>query len=181
MLVEGEIEMEIDGRVLVPAVGEEVFIPARARHSVRNTGRTTARWLYGYGVAAHLHFVAGMCHVRAMPLAGLDGKTALVTGAARKRASGGRPTCVWRARAPAWRASTSPAASRTSPTTGSEPPTSSRSGGRDPERGRRAVAVRAALADAFPLASRELPNSRATRCAVARFDINPVAVRRLDC
>jgi mannose-6-phosphate isomerase-like protein (cupin superfamily) len=48
MLVEGEIEMEIDRRVIVPAVGEEVLIPARARHSVRNTGGRTARWLYGY-------------------------------------------------------------------------------------------------------------------------------------
>jgi mannose-6-phosphate isomerase-like protein (cupin superfamily) len=48
MLVEGEIEMEVDGRVLVPAVGEEVLVPARARHSLRNTGGTTTRWLYGY-------------------------------------------------------------------------------------------------------------------------------------
>jgi cupin 2 domain-containing protein len=49
--VEGRLEMEIDGRVVVPAVGEEVLIPARARHSVPNTGGTTARWLYGYGPA----------------------------------------------------------------------------------------------------------------------------------
>jgi mannose-6-phosphate isomerase-like protein (cupin superfamily) len=48
MLVEGEIEMEIGGRVSVPAVGEEVLVPARTRHSVRNAGGTTARWLYGY-------------------------------------------------------------------------------------------------------------------------------------
>jgi mannose-6-phosphate isomerase-like protein (cupin superfamily) len=48
MLVDGEIEMEIDGRVIVPAVGEEILIPVRARHSVRNMGGTTARWLYGY-------------------------------------------------------------------------------------------------------------------------------------
>jgi len=47
MFVAGEIEMEVDGRVIVPAVGE-VLIPARARHSVRNTGETTARRLYGY-------------------------------------------------------------------------------------------------------------------------------------
>ncbi len=47
-LVAGRIEMEIEGRVLAPAVGEEVLIPARARHSVRNVGGTTARWLYGY-------------------------------------------------------------------------------------------------------------------------------------
>ena len=48
MLVDGAIEMEIAGRLVVPAVGEEVFIPAHARHSMRNTGGTTARWLYGY-------------------------------------------------------------------------------------------------------------------------------------
>jgi mannose-6-phosphate isomerase-like protein (cupin superfamily) len=48
MLVEGEIEMEIGGRVSVLAVGEEVLVPASTRHSVRNTGGTTARWLYGY-------------------------------------------------------------------------------------------------------------------------------------
>lgn len=48
MLVSGELEMEIDGRRVVPAAGEEVLIPARARHSVRNTGEGTARWLYGY-------------------------------------------------------------------------------------------------------------------------------------
>lgn len=48
MLVSGELEMEIDGRTVVPSVGEEVLIPARARHSVRNTGTGTARWLYGY-------------------------------------------------------------------------------------------------------------------------------------
>jgi mannose-6-phosphate isomerase-like protein (cupin superfamily) len=48
MLVEGAIEMEIEGRVSMPAIGEEVRIPARARHSVRNTGGVTARWLYGY-------------------------------------------------------------------------------------------------------------------------------------
>ncbi len=48
MLVSGELEMQIDGRTIVSAVGEEVLIPAHARHSVRNTGEGTARWLYGY-------------------------------------------------------------------------------------------------------------------------------------
>ena len=31
-----------------PAIGEEILIPARTSHTVRNTGNTTARWLYGY-------------------------------------------------------------------------------------------------------------------------------------
>lgn len=48
MVLEGELELEIDGRTFRPGPGEEVFIPARARHSVRNVGGTTARWLYGY-------------------------------------------------------------------------------------------------------------------------------------
>lgn len=48
MIVEGKLELEIDGKIFFPDLGEEVFIPARARHSVRNIGGTTARWLYGY-------------------------------------------------------------------------------------------------------------------------------------
>lgn len=48
MPIEGTLELEIEGRIFRPTIGEEVFIPARARHSVRNVGGTTARWLYGY-------------------------------------------------------------------------------------------------------------------------------------
>ncbi|MEW6611645.1 MAG: cupin domain-containing protein [Pseudomonadota bacterium] len=48
MVMEGELELEIDGRTLRPRLGEEVFIPARARHTVRNVGGGPARWLYGY-------------------------------------------------------------------------------------------------------------------------------------
>jgi len=48
MVVDGAVEFEIDGRVVRPAAGEEVLIPARARHSVRNLGSTTSHWLYGY-------------------------------------------------------------------------------------------------------------------------------------
>ena len=48
MLVEGEIELEFDGRTLRPEVGEEVLIPARARHTVRNTGDACNRWCFGY-------------------------------------------------------------------------------------------------------------------------------------
>jgi mannose-6-phosphate isomerase-like protein (cupin superfamily) len=48
MLMEGKLELEMQGKTLHPAIGEEVFIPAYTNHSVRNIGSTTARWLYGY-------------------------------------------------------------------------------------------------------------------------------------
>jgi quercetin dioxygenase-like cupin family protein len=48
LVVEGEVEFEIAGQVRHPEIGEELLIPAGAVHSVRNTGATTARWLYGY-------------------------------------------------------------------------------------------------------------------------------------
>jgi len=47
-VVEGGLEGEIGGRRMRPAPGEEIFIPARARHSVRNPSGATSRWLYGY-------------------------------------------------------------------------------------------------------------------------------------
>jgi len=49
MVLEGDVEFEIDGVIHHPRPGEELFIPAGASHSVRNQGKTTARWLYGYG------------------------------------------------------------------------------------------------------------------------------------
>ncbi|CCQ90337.1 conserved hypothetical protein [Nitrospina gracilis 3/211] len=48
MVGEGRIEIEIEGAVGRPQPGEEVFIPARAVHSARNIGGTSACWLYGY-------------------------------------------------------------------------------------------------------------------------------------
>jgi mannose-6-phosphate isomerase-like protein (cupin superfamily) len=48
MLVEGRLELDVAGRKLTPAVGEEIEIPAGALHTVRNVGGTTARWLYAY-------------------------------------------------------------------------------------------------------------------------------------
>jgi mannose-6-phosphate isomerase-like protein (cupin superfamily) len=48
MVVEGEVELEMSSRVFRPAVGQEVLIPARVEHTVRNVGPTAARWLYGY-------------------------------------------------------------------------------------------------------------------------------------
>jgi len=48
MIVDGKLQLEINGKISHPQVGEEVFIPAQAHHSVRNIGGTTAQWLYGY-------------------------------------------------------------------------------------------------------------------------------------
>ena len=48
MIVEGALELEMQGKTLRPAIGEEVPIPAHTSHTVRNIGNTTARWLYGY-------------------------------------------------------------------------------------------------------------------------------------
>ncbi len=44
----GHVEFEIQGQRHRPAIGEELRIPAGARHSIRNLGDTSARWLYGY-------------------------------------------------------------------------------------------------------------------------------------
>jgi len=48
MLVDGALELELDGELLRPEPGHEILIAARTRHTVRNTGQATARWLYGY-------------------------------------------------------------------------------------------------------------------------------------
>lgn len=48
LILEGRLELEFGGRLLCPAVGEEVCIPAHMPHTVRNVGGTTAKWLYGY-------------------------------------------------------------------------------------------------------------------------------------
>ena len=48
VLVEGEIELEIEGKVQRPQIGEEVFIPANAVHTVRNVGQTNNVWFFGY-------------------------------------------------------------------------------------------------------------------------------------
>ena len=48
VVLEGEMEFEIEGRVHHPKIGEELFIPAKAIHSARNVGKTVSRWLFGY-------------------------------------------------------------------------------------------------------------------------------------
>jgi quercetin dioxygenase-like cupin family protein len=47
-LIEGEIELSFQGQTFRPGIGEEVCIPAGARHTVRNIGTTTNRWCFGY-------------------------------------------------------------------------------------------------------------------------------------
>ena len=48
VLAEGEIEMEIEDKAHRLQLGEEVFIPANAVHTVRNVGQRNNVWYYGY-------------------------------------------------------------------------------------------------------------------------------------
>ncbi|HET6413149.1 MAG TPA: cupin domain-containing protein [Anaeromyxobacter sp.] len=48
LVVKGEVEFEVEGKVHRPRVGDELLIPAHSRHSVRNVGRGESRWFYGY-------------------------------------------------------------------------------------------------------------------------------------
>jgi quercetin dioxygenase-like cupin family protein len=48
IVLEGEMEIEVEGEVHHPKIGEELVIPAQASHSARNIGTTTSRWLFGY-------------------------------------------------------------------------------------------------------------------------------------
>ena len=47
MALSGELELEMEGKQIRPQIGEEVLIPAKVPHTIRNVGRRTARWLYG--------------------------------------------------------------------------------------------------------------------------------------
>jgi mannose-6-phosphate isomerase-like protein (cupin superfamily) len=48
LVLEGEVELEMKGKISHLKPGEEILIPANTLHSVRNLGKTTSRWLYGY-------------------------------------------------------------------------------------------------------------------------------------
>ena len=48
MLIDGEIELEMDGNILHPKIGDEVLILAGMSHTVRNIGSVTNHWFYGY-------------------------------------------------------------------------------------------------------------------------------------
>ena len=47
-VVEGKLQMAIEGESLIADPGDEVFIPKGACHSVKNIHNATTRWLYGY-------------------------------------------------------------------------------------------------------------------------------------
>lgn len=47
-VVEGKLQMAIEGESLIAEPGDEVFIPKGACHSVKNIHNATTRWLYGY-------------------------------------------------------------------------------------------------------------------------------------
>lgn len=48
MVMEGNVELEMQGKKRPLKIGEEILIPARAVHSVRTRGASGSRWLYGY-------------------------------------------------------------------------------------------------------------------------------------
>ncbi len=50
LLLDGSLLIEFDGRALRLEPGDELRIPAGTKHTVRNLGGTTVRWLYGYPV-----------------------------------------------------------------------------------------------------------------------------------
>ena len=48
LLQEGSIEVEVEGARAVLEPGDEVLVPAGARHSLWNRGSGNAKWFYGY-------------------------------------------------------------------------------------------------------------------------------------
>lgn len=48
MLLEGDCQIDMDGRTMTVHPGDELLIPAGTRHTVRNCGDGPARWLHGY-------------------------------------------------------------------------------------------------------------------------------------
>ena len=47
MVLSGILELEMQGTRIRPEIGEEILIPARVEHTIKNVGGKTARWLYG--------------------------------------------------------------------------------------------------------------------------------------
>jgi mannose-6-phosphate isomerase-like protein (cupin superfamily) len=48
LLLEGECQIDLDGRTVALQPGDELVIPAGTRHTVRNCGAGAARWLHGF-------------------------------------------------------------------------------------------------------------------------------------
>lgn len=51
LVLDGRLEIEMNGRCRVAEPGVEIRIPKGVTHSVRNIAGATTRWLYGYRVA----------------------------------------------------------------------------------------------------------------------------------
>lgn len=51
LLLEGECIIETQGKTVRLLAGDELRIPAGARHTVRNCGAGPARWLHGFRAA----------------------------------------------------------------------------------------------------------------------------------
>ena len=48
MLLEGNAQIDMEGRTVRLQPGDELIIPANTRHTVRNCGDGPARWLHGF-------------------------------------------------------------------------------------------------------------------------------------
>ncbi|MFZ5875972.1 MAG: cupin domain-containing protein [Nitrospirota bacterium] len=48
MVVEGRLRVTMEGQTAVLEPGDELFIPKRVTHSVKNVHAGVTRWLYGY-------------------------------------------------------------------------------------------------------------------------------------
>ena len=48
VLAEGEIEVKIEGKLHKPKIGQKMFIPAYATHTVRNVGSMRNVWYYAF-------------------------------------------------------------------------------------------------------------------------------------
>ena len=48
ILAKGEIEIWVESNKSRPKIGEEVLIPMKSTHSVKNTGNQPNEWYYGY-------------------------------------------------------------------------------------------------------------------------------------
>lgn len=48
LMLDGRIQVEMQGRTIMLTPGDELQIPAGIRHTVRNGSPEPVRWLYGY-------------------------------------------------------------------------------------------------------------------------------------
>ncbi len=48
VLISGEIEISIGTNKIYPKINEEVLIPAKSTHSIKNISHQSNKWLYGY-------------------------------------------------------------------------------------------------------------------------------------